>query len=171
MNDYYNGYFYPNYNINPNMMRRSMPINYNVPNTNAFRAVPNMGGATRSPGLLSRLLGGSAASSPGITSGLAGTGGALKTFSWSGLLNSASKTLGVINQAIPVVTQIKPIWNNAKTMFRVMKAVNSDSKSSSTTDSTTKETTNNTNNETTAIKKETTTSNNNSNDGSPTFFV
>jgi hypothetical protein len=36
------------------------------------------------------------------------------------LLNNTQKTLGIINQAIPVFYQVKPIWNNAKTMFRVM---------------------------------------------------
>ena len=41
------------------------------------------------------------------------------TFTFSGLLNGASKTLGVINQAIPVFYQIKPIINNAKTIFKI----------------------------------------------------
>ena len=52
------------------------------------------------------------------------TAGATKSFSWSGILNGASKTLGVINQAIPVIYQVKPIINNAKTMFRVVKEIN-----------------------------------------------
>ena len=43
---------------------------------------------------------------------------------FSGILNGASKTLGVINQAIPVFYQVKPMWNNAKTMFRVVKEIN-----------------------------------------------
>ena len=51
-------------------------------------------------------------------------GAATKTFTWSGLLNGASKTLGVINQAIPIFYQVKPIINNAKTMFRVVKEIN-----------------------------------------------
>lgn len=46
---------------------------------------------------------------------------------FSSILNGASKTLGVINQAIPVVYQVKPIWNNAKTMFKVVKGLNSNS--------------------------------------------
>lgn len=45
---------------------------------------------------------------------------------FSGILNGASKTLGVINQAIPVFYQVKPIWNNAKTMFRVAKQLGKD---------------------------------------------
>lgn len=44
---------------------------------------------------------------------------------FSGILNGASKTLGVINQAIPVFYQVKPIWNNARTMLRVVKGLNS----------------------------------------------
>lgn len=54
------------------------------------------------------------------------------------ILNGASKTLGVINQAIPVFYQIKPLWNNAKTMLRVAKIIKSDDKP--------KQETNNTNN-------------------------
>lgn len=43
---------------------------------------------------------------------------------WAGLLTNTSKTLGVINQAIPAFYQVKPIFNNMKTMFRVAKEVN-----------------------------------------------
>lgn len=39
---------------------------------------------------------------------------------WGNLLNNTQKTLSIINQAIPIFYQVKPIWNNAKTMFRVM---------------------------------------------------
>lgn len=49
-------------------------------------------------------------------------GGASK-FNFSNFLGTTQKTLGVINQAIPVFYQVKPIWNNAKTMFRVMGAL------------------------------------------------
>lgn len=44
---------------------------------------------------------------------------ARKTINWSGLLSNTQKTLNIVNQAIPIVYQIKPIVNNAKTMFRV----------------------------------------------------
>ncbi len=43
-----------------------------------------------------------------------------KGFSLSSILNGTSKTLNFINQAIPVVKQIGPTINNAKTMFKVM---------------------------------------------------
>lgn len=38
----------------------------------------------------------------------------------SSIISGTQKTLGVINQAIPVIKQVKPVMNNAKTMFKVM---------------------------------------------------
>ena len=115
MNGFFNGYPYIN-NFTPNMM----PINYGV--NPLFRINPM---ARSAPSLLSRLTNAGFSSNPGVLSGASGIAGGLKNFSWSTLLNGASKTLGVINQAIPVLHQIRPIWNNTKTMLRVMKAVNS----------------------------------------------
>ena len=48
----------------------------------------------------------------------------LKSLKWTELLDGTSKTLGVINQAIPVVYQIKPIMNNAKTLLKVANIMN-----------------------------------------------
>ena len=42
---------------------------------------------------------------------------------WTNLLNNTQKTLNVINQAIPVYYQIKPIYNNARTMLRMVSAL------------------------------------------------
>ncbi len=54
---------------------------------------------------------------------------AMKTkFNFTNLLSNAQKTLSVINQAIPIVYQVKPIWNNAKTMFNIMGALKSEDK-------------------------------------------
>lgn len=39
---------------------------------------------------------------------------------WSSILNGTQKTLGIVNQAIPLIKQARPVLNNAKTMFRVM---------------------------------------------------
>lgn len=39
---------------------------------------------------------------------------------WGNLLNNTQKTLSIVNQAIPIFYQVKPIWNNVKTMFRIM---------------------------------------------------
>lgn len=43
----------------------------------------------------------------------------LKSINWGGLINNTSKTLGVVNQAIPLVRQVGPIFNNMKSMVRV----------------------------------------------------
>lgn len=51
-------------------------------------------------------------------------------FNWSNFLSNTQKTLNVVNQAIPIFYQIKPIWNNAKTMFRIMGALKDDDSSS-----------------------------------------
>ena len=56
----------------------------------------------------------------GLLGGILG----LSKINWGGLLNNTQKTLNVINQAIPVYYQIKPIYNNARTMFRVFGAMN-----------------------------------------------
>ena len=59
--------------------------------------------------------------------GIGRTGGLLKnTINWSSLLTNTQKTLGVINQAIPVFYQIRPMFNNIKTMFRVANEISSD---------------------------------------------
>lgn len=49
---------------------------------------------------------------------------ARRTINWSGLLTNTQKTLNIVNQAIPIVYQIKPIVNNAKTMFKVANEFN-----------------------------------------------
>ena len=54
-------------------------------------------------------------------------GGASK-INWGNILNNTQKTLNVINQAIPVYYQVKPIYNNAKTMLRMVNALKDDDK-------------------------------------------
>ena len=44
---------------------------------------------------------------------------AAKGINWGGILDGTQKTLGIINQAIPIVYQVKPILTNAKTMFKI----------------------------------------------------
>lgn len=39
---------------------------------------------------------------------------------FSSILSGAQKVLGVANQAIPLVKQVQPMMNNAKTMFKIM---------------------------------------------------
>jgi len=54
------------------------------------------------------------------------TGLIRKGINWSSLLANTQKTLGVINQAIPVFHQVRPILNNAKTMFKIAGALKDD---------------------------------------------
>ena len=47
-------------------------------------------------------------------------------------LNNTQKTLNVINQAIPVYYQIKPMWSNMKSFSRILTAFNSSDNNEST---------------------------------------
>ena len=129
-----------------------------IPNTTRM-ASPLMGSALRA-NPLSSLLG--ARSAPAVNA----LGGATKasTFTFSGLLNGASKTLGVINQAIPVFYQVKPIINNAKTMYRVAKEINSNDRKNTNT--------NNSNNSNNSNNNTSTNNVSNNNDvNKPNFFI
>lgn len=82
-----------------------------------------------------------------------------KAINWSALLDGTQKTLGIINQAIPVFYQVKPIINNTKTLFKIANVMNDNTSSTkqlpqSTTAGTGNNTTTteNSNNNTTAIK-------------------
>ncbi len=77
-----------------------------------------------------------AASRSGIAGGLGK--GLLSKFSFSGFLNGASRTLNVVNQAIPIFYQVRPMINNAKTMFKIMGAVKDDGKSNKNTSTSTR---------------------------------
>lgn len=48
----------------------------------------------------------------------------LKSIKWSSILDGTGKTLGVINQAIPVVYQIKPLIGNLKTIIKITNGLN-----------------------------------------------
>lgn len=56
---------------------------------------------------------------------------AIKAIKWGSLLDGTQKTLGVINQAIPVIYQVKPIVNNAKTLFKIANVINTPEKNTS----------------------------------------
>ena len=57
-----------------------------------------------------------------------------KNLNWSTLLDGTQKTLGVINQAIPIVYQVKPVISNAKTIFKIADTL----RNTTTTNNTTK---------------------------------
>lgn len=87
-------------------------------------------------------------------------------FNWSSILSNTQKTLNIINQAIPVFYQIRPIWNNTKTIFKIMNAVKDDDNSKTVTrDNTNKNITNHINDN---VKDNNT---NHSFDNAPSFFL
>ncbi len=52
--------------------------------------------------------------------------GGLRGLNLGDILNGAQRTLNVVNQAIPIFYQIKPLWNNTKTIFKIANAINED---------------------------------------------
>ena len=50
-----------------------------------------------------------------------------KRHNWSSILNGAQKTLNFVNQVIPIIYQLKPLYNNAKTAFKVANIIKTDS--------------------------------------------
>ena len=59
----------------------------------------------------------------GTTLGAAKTGATslLGKINWSSLLSNAQKTLNVVNQAIPLYYQVKPVFQNIKTLGKIGK--------------------------------------------------
>ena len=54
-----------------------------------------------------------------------GMGGAIgRGINWMGLLNGAGRTIGFINQAIPLYNQVRPWFSNAKTMLKIAGSLN-----------------------------------------------
>jgi len=59
----------------------------------------------------------------------------IKSVKWGALLDGTGKTLGVINQAIPIIYQVKPLFSNAKTLMKIVNGFN-DNVASTTVDTT-----------------------------------
>ena len=91
-------FFIPRYN--PMMM-----------NPNLIRGIPT---ATNALASTTR-----AASTGGLFSKLGSSLSGIKAINWGGLINNTSKTLGIINQTIPLVRQVGPMVTNMKSMLRV----------------------------------------------------
>lgn len=116
---------------------------------------------------------GATARTGGLFSRLAG----LKGINWQGLLNNTSRTLGVINQAIPIVKQVGPMYNNMKSMLKVASLFKDEtdpsprkSDNSKTNTTTNLKKTNTSINENNYDKKENTIITNNYSN-SPNFFI
>lgn len=54
-----------------------------------------------------------------------------KNIKLSNILDGTQKTLSIINQAIPVIYQIKPLYQNAKTAFKVVNSFKNETKKES----------------------------------------
>ncbi len=59
----------------------------------------------------------------------------LKNIDFASILDGTSKTLGVINQAIPIYNQIKPILSNFSTLKNIQSIMNEEDSSSVSTSS------------------------------------
>lgn len=118
---------------------------YNMPFTNPYNAMGIAQAIPKSGGLLSKL--------------------GLRNINFGNILTNTSKTLNVINQAIPVVKQVGPMFNNMKSMLKVASLFND---ATTPTNSTTNNN-NTTNIENNNTKENTTTNNSYSN--SPNFFI
>ncbi len=91
----------------------------------------------------------------------------LKSINWGGLLNNASKTLGVINQAVPLVKQVGPMYNNMRSMLKVASLFKDETSPSVKTNNVSNK--NNTRNNNVIEKEKTIINSNYSN--SPNFFI
>ena len=59
-----------------------------------------------------------------------------RSINFNNILNNTQRTLGIINQAIPIIYQVKPLLSNARTLFRVATALNSNDEDETTNDET-----------------------------------
>lgn len=132
-------------------------------------AIPNLtrGAMMTNPTLSA----GSASRGASLFGKLGNTVGAIKSFNWGGLINNTSKTLGIINQTIPLVRQVGPMVGNMRSMLKIASAFKDETDTSSTNNQNiTKNQPQNTNNTTYDNRKEEKIVDYTTND-SPTFFI
>lgn len=122
---------------------------YNMPFVNPYNAVGATSALPRTGGLLSKL--------------------GLRNINFGNILTNTSKTLNVINQAIPVVKQVGPMFNNMKSILKVASLFN-DATTPSNNNNNNNSSNNKVNNETSGEKNENTITNN-SYSNSPNFFI
>ena len=132
-------------------------------------AIPNL---TRGAMLANPALSvGSASRGASLFGKLGNAVGAIKSFNWGGLINNTSKTLGIINQTIPLVRQVGPMVGNMRSMLKIASAFKDETDTSSTNNQNIiKNQPQNTNNTTYDNKKEEKIVDYTTND-SPTFFI
>ena len=122
---------------------------YNMPFVNPYNAVGATSALPRTGGLLSKL--------------------GLRNINFGNILTNTSKTLNVINQAIPVVKQVGPMFNNMKSILKVASLFN-DATTPSNSNNNNNSSNNKVNNETSGEKNKNTITNN-SYSNSPNFFI
>lgn len=152
---YGNNFGYPFMGGMPNQMIPPMTRNMIRPAISPLNRGISQGGGLRS------LLGLGRAASPG---GLASRG-----FSFSNLLNGASKTLGVVRDAIPVVKEIGPMMNNMKSMLKIASVFKDETDTKEKKEETSSNINNNDQNNIT--NKEKTDYSYNQSNNSPNFFL
>ena len=114
---------------------------------NPYNFYPYMNNIAMNSGMINGMMGARNISRPGLFR-------SLSNIKWGNVLTNTQKTLNVINQAIPVYYQIKPIWQNVKSFGRIMTAFNEPDRSNNSND----------NQEVKTEKKEVS-------QNSPTFFI
>lgn len=127
---------------------------YNMPFVNPYNAVGAASALPRTGGLLSRL--------------------GLRNINFGNILTNTSKTLNVINQAIPVVKQVGPMFNNMKSMLKVASLFNDATTPSNNKNSNTQSNNNTNNSSNNTVNNETSNENTITNNGysnSPNFFI
>lgn len=127
---------------------------YNMPFVNPYNAVGAASALPRTGGLLSKL--------------------GLRNINFGNILTNTSKTLNVINQAIPVVKQVGPMFNNMKSMLKVASLFNDATTPSNNKNSNTQSNNNTNNSSNNKVNNETSNENtitNNSYSNSPNFFI
>lgn len=150
-----NNFGYPFMGGMPNQMISPMTRNIIGPAMSPLNRGISQGGGLRS------LLGLGRTTSPG---GLASRG-----FSFSNLLNGASKTLGVVRDAIPVVKEIRPMMNNMKSMLKIASVFKDETDTKEKKEETSSNINNNDQNNIT--NKEKTDYSYNQSNNSPNFFL
>lgn len=150
-----NNFGYPFMGGMPNQMIPPMTRNMVGPAMSPLNRGISQGGGLRS------LLGLGRTTSPG---GLASRG-----FSFSNLLNGASKTLGVVRDAIPVVKEIGPMMNNMKSMLKIASVFKDETDTKEKKEETSSNINNNDQNNIT--NKEKTDYSYNQSNNSPNFFL
>jgi len=111
---YNNPYLYTRFMPNPILgVNAARMSSYGIPmGANAIR-----GGISTIPNMGINMARGASGSS--LFSRLGGMFSSLKNFNWGGLINNTSKTIGVINQSIPLVKQVGPMVKNMRSVMKI----------------------------------------------------